>query len=159
MRADQMEERIENLVTQLAIPEEWYETIMAYYLSDHGMADFERDSYNLRQELNRAKELYSNGFINLAQFQEKALRISKDLELLKPTAQPEANALIPLLKDFRQTWEKLSAIERRRLLKVILLAVYFDASSSIRMVLAHSPFDYFLPIANEKNATLFAPSS
>ncbi len=31
--------------------------IMAYYLTDNGMADFERESYNLRQELNRLQEL------------------------------------------------------------------------------------------------------
>jgi hypothetical protein len=40
--------------------------IAAYYLSDEGMDEFKLESYNLRQELNRAKELYSNGFINLA---------------------------------------------------------------------------------------------
>jgi DNA invertase Pin-like site-specific DNA recombinase len=146
MRADWMEEQVENLLSQLVIPEEWYEQIMAYYLSDHGMADFERDSYNLRQELNRAKELYTNGFINLAQFQEKALRISKSLEAIKPAAQPEAHAILPSLKDFKGIWRNCTAAERRKLLKVILLAVYFDASSTIQMVLAHNPFDQLLTI-------------
>lgn len=156
MRADKMEEQVENLVTQLVIPEDWYEMIVAYYLSDNGMADFERDSYNLRQELNRAKELFTNGFINLAQFQEKALRINKNLEALKPAAQPEARSLIPLLKDFKQTWQCLSGSERRRLLKVILLAVYFDASPSIQMVMAHSPFDRLLPIVQGTTTVSFA---
>jgi len=156
MRADTMEAQVEDIVTQLNIPENWYETIFAYYLSDNGMADFERDSYNLRQEMNRAKELYTNGFINLAQFQEKALRINKNLEALKPAAQPQARSLIPLLKDFKQTWQRLSGSERRRLLKVILLAVYFDASPSIQMVMAHSPFDRLLPLAQGTTTVSFA---
>lgn len=146
MRADLMEGEIEKLITQLVIPEDWYELILSYYVSEHGMADFERESYNLRQELNRAKELYINGFINLAQFQEKALRISKNLEAKKPAAQPEVHVLLPSLKDFKGIWANCTAAERRKLLKVMLLAVYYDSSSSIQMVLAHNPFDQLLPI-------------
>lgn len=158
MRADLMEGEIEKLITQLVIPEDWYELILAYYVSDHGMADFERESYNLRQELNRAKELYTNGFINLAQFQERALCIRNELEKLKPSSCPEALQVLPLLSNFGQVWASCSAGEKRRLLKVVLLAAYFDASSSVRMVLAHSPFDHLLPIPQGTATSSFAQS-
>ena len=44
LRADKMEEQVNELVNRLVIPPEWHEMIMVYYLSDNGMADFERES-------------------------------------------------------------------------------------------------------------------
>ena len=147
LKAVQAEEQINRLLSQFSIPDSWYEMIAAYYLSDDGMAEFERESYNLRQELNRAKELYSNGFINLAQFQEKALTIGKSLENYQPTAQPQARDIIPLIRDFKKAWASLSAIEKKKLLKVMFLSIYFDTDSTMRLILAHEPFDRLLPIS------------
>ena len=146
LKAEQAEEQINQMVNRLIIPETWYEMIAAYYLSDHGMADFERESFNLRQELNRAKELYLNGFLNLAQFQEKALVIGKTLETYQPIAKPEAHEVIILLKDFPKIWASLNITERRRLIKVMFLSVYFDASSKVQLAFAHDPFNRMLQL-------------
>lgn len=146
LKAEKAEEEINKLLATFTIPDAWYEEIAAYYLTDDGMAEFERESYNLRQELNRAKELYSNGFISLAQFQEKALTIGKNLETYQPTMQPEAREVVPLLKDFSKVWAQLNITERKRLLKVMFLSLYFDPASKIRLALAHEPFDRLLPI-------------
>jgi len=109
------------------------------------MAEFERESYNLRQELNRAKELYSNGFISLPDFQEKALTIGKNLETYQPTSQPEAREIMGLLKEFPKIWATFNMTERKKLLKVMFLSIYFDPTSKIRLILAHEPFDRLLP--------------
>ena len=95
------------------------------------------------------KELYSKGFISLAQFQEKALTIGKNLETYQPTAQPEAREIIPLIKDFNKAWASLSAIEKKKLLKVMFLSIYFDADSTIQLILAHEPFTRLMPINNQ----------
>ena len=147
LKAERAEAQITQILSQFTIPDIWYDMIAAFYLSDDGMADFERDSYNLRQELNRVKELYSNGFINLAQFQEKAITIGKSLEAYQPTAQPEAREIIAYLKDFQTLWTRFNATERRSLLKTMFLSIYFDTSSSMRMIQAHEPFDRLLPIS------------
>jgi len=34
-------------------------------------------------------------------------------------------------------------------LKVMFLSIYFDADSTIRLILAHEPFDRLLPIKNQ----------
>ena len=90
LRSDEMEEQVNKLVSQLVIPPEWYEMIMAYYLSDNGMADFERESYNLRQELARFQDMYANGYVTQAQFKERAMTISRDLQNHAAIRQPEA---------------------------------------------------------------------
>ncbi|MBN1372262.1 MAG: hypothetical protein JW987_10015 [Anaerolineaceae bacterium] len=110
------------------------------------MAEFERESYNLRQELNRAQALYSNGYISLADFQEKALTIGKSLETYRPTAQPEVREIVELLKDFPKLWAALNTTEQKKLLKVMFLSIYFDPLSNIRLILAHEPFDKLVQI-------------
>jgi len=146
LRAKKVEAQVDHLISKFTIPESWYETIAAYYLSDDGMAEFERESYNLRQELNRAKELYSNGFISLADFQEKALTIGKSLESYQPSAQPEARDIVAMLNNFPNIWATINTTERKKLLKVMFLSIYFDPLSNIKLILAHEPFDRLLPI-------------
>lgn len=149
LKAKKVEAQIDRLISQFSIPESWYETIIAYYLSDDGMAEFERESYNLRQELNRVKELYSNGFISLADFQEKAQTIGKNLETYQPSSQPEAREIVAMLKNFPKIWADCNVTERKKLLKVMFLSIYFDPTSNIRLILAYEPFDRLLPINQE----------
>jgi hypothetical protein len=56
-----MEEQVSQIVERLVIPDEWHELIMAYYLNDKGMSEFELRSYNFRQELTRQRELFERG--------------------------------------------------------------------------------------------------
>ena len=146
MHAEGMEDQVHRLVKQLVIPPEWYETIMAYYLSNNGMADFERESYNLRQELARLQDMYSNGYLTQAQFQERAMTITRDLQILQPSAKPEAKAIQPLLSDFSTLWSQLTSGEQRILLKTMFVVLYFDGDEELKQVLANSPFDKLLPV-------------
>ena len=141
IHADDMEEQVHQLMKMIRIPQEWYEMIAAYYLSDHGMADFERESYNLRQELSRFRDMYSSGYLTQALFQERAMLISKELQSLTVSAKPEAQQILPLLADFGSIWAKAKAVEQRGLLKKMFLALYFDGEATIRQALSNSPFD------------------
>jgi hypothetical protein len=144
LRADEMEEQVNKLVRRLVIPMEWYEMIMAYYLSNNGMADFERESYNLRQELSRYQDMYANGYVTQAQFKERAMMITKDLQKMKPSARAEAQVIQPLLKDFSTIWSQMTPSEQRAMLKTMFVALYFDGNAELKQVLANSPFDEFM---------------
>ena len=41
LRQKDMEEQVNQIVERLVIPKEWYELILAYYLNDKGMSEFE----------------------------------------------------------------------------------------------------------------------
>jgi DNA invertase Pin-like site-specific DNA recombinase len=146
LRADQLEEQIHASVKRLMIPDEWYDMIMAYYLTDNGMADFERESYNLRQELNRLQDMYTSGFLTQAQFKDRATTITRDLQLLKPSSKPEAREIISLLHDFPGTWSKMTPREQRTLVKVMFEAIYFDEKGTLRQTLTNAPFDQLLGV-------------
>lgn len=147
LRADQLEEQIHLSVKNMTIPVEWYETIMAYFLSDNGMADFERESYNLRQELNRLRDMYSSGFLTQAQFRDRATAITGELEVMQPSAKPKAREIVSFLRDFPSTWGKMTSREQRILLKVMFEAMYFDEKGVLQKMLANSPFDRLLYVS------------
>lgn len=135
------EEQVNQLVEHLVTPEEWYELILAYYLSDKGMSEFELRSYNLRQELNRQRELFKRGHITQAEYEQAFLYIDCQLQKLQPSAQFEVRGIPPLLKDFPVLWQQMTLTERRAILQTMLAGLYFDAKCELRKVLARSPFD------------------
>lgn len=144
LRQHLLEDPITQLVEQLVIPEEWYELVLAYYLSDKGMSEFELNSYNLRQELIRQRELFKLGHINQAEYELVFLHINRQLQYLQPSAQPEAREILPLLKDFPTLWQQMTLTEKRAILQTLFAGLYFDKGCQLRKVLARSPFDCLL---------------
>ncbi|GAP13258.1 site-specific recombinases, DNA invertase Pin homologs [Longilinea arvoryzae] len=147
LRADKLEAQIYNSVGSLEVPSTWHEMIMAYYLSDHGMAEFERENYNLRQELKRLQDMYTSGFLTQAQFKDRATAITSELQKMQPSANAEVREIIPFLNEFALTWGKMTSREQRILLKVMYEAIYFDEQGTVRPVLVNAPFDKLLGVA------------
>jgi len=144
LRQKALEEQVSQLVEPFAIPEDWHELILAYYLSDKGMSEFELSGYNLRQELSRQRELYKRGHITQAEYEQAFLCIDRQLQKLSPSAQPGAREIIPLLNDFPALWQRMTLTERRALLQAMFAGLYFDAQCQLRKVSARSPFDELL---------------
>ncbi|HML39872.1 MAG TPA: recombinase family protein [Bellilinea sp.] len=143
-KAQDVEERIDQMVGGLVIPEKWHDMIYAYYLYDTGLAEFERESYNLRKELERLQRLFTSGYLNQAQFEERAVDITRRLKEHQPANQSEIRELLPLLQDFKATWKLLSLPEKKALLKVIFVALYFDQNGTIRKAMVNNPFERFI---------------
>jgi len=64
LRAKVLEEQIDTIVQGLRIPSEWRERILAYYLSDDGMVEYERQRYNLVQSIRNSTFLLKSGSIS-----------------------------------------------------------------------------------------------
>lgn len=144
LRSDELEPNVSELVSQLSIPAEWHELIMSYYLSDEGMTEFEYEGHNLRQALARYQNLYVDGHISKAEFDEQALHLTRQLDTLKPSADPDAREILPLLDDFGALWMQLTSAEQRGLLDVIFEGLYFDHQGELRKIAPHTPFDKLL---------------
>ena len=144
LRSDLLEAQINRLVEALVIPEEWHETILAYYLSNDGMSEFEREGYNMRQELTRQRALFRQGHITQAEYEEAYLRINRYLQQFKPSIRPEAQEALPLLGDFSALWRQLNLTERRAILQAMFSGLYFDAECQLQKSAANSPFERLL---------------
>ncbi len=146
LRSEHMEEQLQGLIEKMVIPTEWYEAIMAYYLSDEGLSEFEREGHNLRASLARYRQLYLNGHIDQAQFDTQALHLGRQLQGLKPSAKTEAQGILPQLQDFPGLWKQLTNGEKRNLLGRMFQVIYFDSQGKIREVVAHAPFKELLGV-------------
>jgi hypothetical protein len=56
--SEKLEAEVDRLLGRLEITEKIKESILAYYLSDEGMSAFECENFNLRQSMNRFRNLY-----------------------------------------------------------------------------------------------------
>ncbi|MBN2146703.1 MAG: recombinase family protein [Anaerolineales bacterium] len=147
LHSDRLEAQVDRLVARLAIPAEWHERILAYYLSEEGLTEFERQGYNLRQELARQQALFERGYIDLTKFEQCAGQVQRQLNALQPSSRPEARAVLPVLADFAGLWRQTTDGEKRVLLQVIFAGLYFDAQGALRKAMTRSPFDRLLGLA------------
>jgi len=142
--ADVLEKQVEDLISNMGIPEEWYERILAYAISDEGLSEYKRKNYNLSTEFKKYKDLYSEGDINTAEYTAKKIQISTELTSLKPSSNPALHHLLPILRDFPALWKTLPREAKQILLSVMFERIYFDRNGQIREVRAHAPFDTIL---------------
>jgi site-specific DNA recombinase len=143
---DKIKAEFHSLFSRLAIPPEWYDLIVAYFLNDDGLSEYKRETYELRQEMERVKNLHSTNMLSRAQAMQKISQINAQLRRLQPSTHPAASTVIPLLQDFRQLWRQLEPLEQRGLLNVVFTGVFFDAQGNSRAILANSPFDALMRV-------------
>jgi hypothetical protein len=147
IRAELLDQQVEEMMMSLVIPESWHTMIAAYFLNNDGNADFERETYNLRRELERLQNLYTEGFISKAKFQEQAMTITSEMKKLEVMEQPEVKQILPYLRDFTKTWSLMTENEKRSLVRIVFEAIYFDDQATIRRISANEPFDQLLGIS------------
>jgi len=147
--SDRVERQAVDLVKHLQIPPEWHERILAYYLSDDGMSEFERRGYGLRKEMERVRELFLAGHLDRLEFKQDAQRIGEQLRSLKPSARPEAVRILPWLKDRPSIWEKMNGLERRAILGVVFGGLYFDQDGVLANAAIYPPFDSIILLKPE----------
>ena len=146
---DQLESEVDRLMERIKLPDEIQEKILAYYVSDDGMSAFERENFNLRQSLARFQELYKQGDIGKAEYEEQAHFILQRLRALRPSANPIAQDVLPLLTDFPRNWSHMLPGEKRLLLNIMFKGLYFDSQGNLRKILAHPPFDVLLGLEDQ----------
>lgn len=138
-----LEEQVYALVRRLRIPAEWRERILAYYLSDDGMQEFERQRYNLAQALRRSAWLLKSGVISQAEFEEEKTRFAQRMARLEPDTHVAAAPALERLDDWASLWEQMTPEEHKGLLQTMLAGAYFDGPRLVRLV-ANAPFDSWL---------------
>jgi DNA invertase Pin-like site-specific DNA recombinase len=136
-----VERQVTELIKGLQIPPDWHERILAYYLSDEGMSEFERKGYGLRNEMEREKEMFRSGLSDKLIFEQEALRIVDQLNSLRPAACPDAARILPLLENWPFIWEKMNGLERRAILALVYGGLYFDNSGVLQKAEIYPPFD------------------
>jgi DNA invertase Pin-like site-specific DNA recombinase len=133
-------EQVEQLLEKLIIPVEWHERILAFYLSDEGLNEFDRLGRNLSAELEDCRAMYRRHVMDEAEFDQHYRRISAQMNMLRPSADPQARAILPRLDNFKALWDEMSHAGRRALLEDIFVDIFFDSQERLRGYRLHEPF-------------------
>lgn len=144
--AEDLEKKVNKLVTRLVIPPEWYEQILAYTLHTDGMSRFQRERYNLQAAFQKQVKLFELGAIDETKLRNEQLRISNALAKLAPENAPDAPEYTALLADFGALWQRMTPTEQHGLLQIIFAQVYFDSYGTLKEAHAYAPFAQLLGI-------------
>jgi hypothetical protein len=140
LRADKLESQIDQLVSRLVIPSAWDDWIAAYYLSEDGMAEFERAGYGYRQELKNLHKLFEAEQITRPEFERRVRNLQKKLNELSPTSRPEASEILDEYRAFADVWAQLNDREKRSMLATMFDSLFFDRNGRLVRAVAYEPF-------------------
>jgi hypothetical protein len=140
LRADKVEWQVDQLVSRIDLPRSLDGWIAAYYLSNDGMAEFERAGYGYRQELKSVQKLYVADQIDHPEFERRSRILQEKLNASLPTAHPDAASLLAEYRPFAKVWRQLDDGQKRTMLDIMFAALYFDSSGKLIRVVAYEPF-------------------
>ena len=147
LKAQDLEDGVDAIVSKLVIPLEWQERIMAYYLSDDGMSEYKRRRFNLQSEIQLYQTQHLEHLIDDATLRTQMIRIGQELAKLTPANDARAMHIKPLLNDFKSLWKTISPGDKRSMLKIIFERIYIDSTGTIREMRARAPFDKLLNLS------------
>lgn len=139
LRADWIEQQIQDLVTRIHLPAAWRERILVYLFHDEGQDEIEREKLALRERLRRAQELYRDGDTTREQFERVKSACLRDLKALSPAATPIGGEAAALLDNLPALWAALTCDEQKTLYRLIFSAIEV-ADQAIVALEARGPF-------------------
>lgn len=139
LRADWIEQQIQDLVTSIRLPAAWRERILTYLFYDEGTDEIEREKLAVRERLRRAQELYRDGDTTREQFERVKSACLRDLKALSPAAMPIGGEAAALLDNLPALWAALTCDEQKTLYRLIFSAIEV-CDQAIVAIEARGPF-------------------
>jgi site-specific DNA recombinase len=124
LRADVIEQVIQDVIARITLPPKWKERILAYVLYDDGMDEIERDKFAIRQRLERALELYIEGEYDQGQLERVKAQCVQQLAALAPDGTAVGMEAQGLLDNLGILWEALTDEEQKTLYRCVFGAIY-----------------------------------
>lgn len=113
LRADWIEQQIQDLVTSIRLPAAWRERILVYLFHDEGQDEIEREKLALRERLRRAQELYRDGDYTREQFERVKSACLRGLKALAPAATPTGGEALARLDNGRRCGSRRPRTSKR----------------------------------------------
>ncbi len=145
LSAQALEQAVERYILPLKMSQDCMDLTLAYYLSEDGMAGFEREIYNQRERMKRVDLMFKNGDMDESEYQKEVTTYLGQLEKQRPRSHPDAQKVLPLLSNFATLWRSMLPGEKRKLLQIIFAGLYFDHEGKLREATLHGFFNRLLP--------------
>jgi DNA invertase Pin-like site-specific DNA recombinase len=139
LRAEWIEQQVQELVTSIHLPAAWRERILSYLFYDEGTDEIEREKVAIRERLRRAQELYRDRDYTREQLERVRSACVRDLKALVPASTPAGGEALALLDDLPALWSALTAEEQKTLYRLIFSAIEVSGQRIVA-VEARGPF-------------------
>jgi len=147
--APEVEGQVQDLVTQMRLPERWRGQILAYLHYDEGMAEVAYERQVIRQRLRRAAELYDRGYYTREKLARVEAECRRQMKAIEPGETPAGQDAIALLDNLPALWEALTDEEQNNLYRVLLNGVYVQGKTIAEIEPQH-PFQALLKDAADR---------
>ncbi len=131
LRADVVEQMVQNIIAQITLPPKWKERVLAYVLYDDGLDEIERDKFAIRQRLERAMELYIEGEYDQGQLERVKVQCIQQLAALAPDSTAVGIEAQGLLDDLSILWDALTDEEQKTLYRCVFGAIYVQGDEIV----------------------------
>lgn len=127
--APEIEEKVQELVTRIRIPEEWRDRTLAYLYYDEGLAELAYELQAVRQRLQRAGEMYEKGYFSREKLARIEAECRRQLKALDPSGTYTGQEAIALLENLPALFESLTDEEQNNIYRILLNAIYVDGKA------------------------------
>lgn len=145
VRAEVLEAHIGEVVSQLILPEEWMDRVLAFALDEGGLAVLQRQREVLEDNFQSVRQAYEEGKLGNTAYRRAWRAYQRRLQELQPESSPKIDhdKIRALLLAFGQIWSLASPLEQRGLLQTMLRRGQVD-NQRLFAVEWHPPFDQLL---------------
>jgi site-specific DNA recombinase len=131
LRAEVVEQMVQDIIARITLPPKWKERILAYVLYDDGMDEIERDKFAIRQQLDRALELYIEGEYDQGQLERVKAQCVQQLAALAPDGTAVGVEAQGLLGNLDILWDALTDEEQKTLYHYVFGAIYVQGDEIV----------------------------
>lgn len=141
VRAEVIEGQIERLLSSISLPVTWQErsALLAQATPEVEQLEERRRMLHARQE--RLKKLFLRGDITEAQYEKQEKHLSRELKALRNQQAAIDGRFRELISDFEALWNRLTLVERKRIVQLMIKAVYVHGQQVVRIDW-HRPFEH-----------------
>ena len=131
VRADEIEEKVAQVLMHLRLPEDWREKVLTYICSLEEVEHLKQEERRVQEQLARLRTLFVEGDISYDEYQQEKQRLHQRWADLHPK---DYSAIIKAgeeLERFEELWRTCTMLERKRLLQAHLTAVLIQGETIV----------------------------
>ncbi|MCD6553439.1 MAG: recombinase family protein [Anaerolineae bacterium] len=133
VRADEIEEKVAQILMRLQVPADWQEKALTYIRSPQEVEHLKEEEGRVKEQLARLRRLFVEGDINYDEYQQEKQRLHRLLADLRGNDYSAIIKAAEELERFEELWRTLPMLDKKRLLQAHLTAVLIQGETIVAL--------------------------
>ena len=140
VKAELIEEPVEQKLAELVLPDSWQERIALLAQATPEIEQLERQRRMLHARQKRLKKLFVRGDLSEKLYDRERQQLQREATKLKTSLTQIDRDSRQIAGNFKRLWQRLTPLERKRIVQVVVKAV-FVRGKQIERIEFNRPFD------------------